>query len=91
MGSTFLVLLSAPVMTASLSAPGSTNVTTSNIFCGPGNGISVGSLGRYPSEEDAVGLVVRNCTFTGTANGVRIKTWEGSLLLVLHLVSILMI
>ncbi|RWR72103.1 Glycoside hydrolase [Cinnamomum micranthum f. kanehirae] len=58
--------------------PGSSNVSISNIFCGPGHGISVGSLGKYPNEEDVVGLTVRNCTFTGTTNGLRIKTWEAS-------------
>lgn len=56
-------------------SPGSTNITMTNIKCGPGHGISVGSLGAQPDEEDVGGLTVRNCTFTGTQNGVRIKTW----------------
>nr|CAD1831243.1 unnamed protein product [Ananas comosus var. bracteatus] len=58
--------------------PGSVNVTISDVFCGPGHGISVGSLGKYPGEKDVVGLTVRNCTLTGTPNGLRIKTWQSA-------------
>lgn len=39
---------------------------------------SVGSLGRYRNEGDVSGLVVKNCSLTGTANGIRIKTWPNS-------------
>jgi galacturan 1,4-alpha-galacturonidase len=59
--------------------PGSADITVSGVFCGPGHGISVGSLGRRPGEEDVRGLRVSNCTLAGTANGVRIKTWRGGL------------
>ncbi|XP_077214216.1 exopolygalacturonase-like isoform X2 [Tasmannia lanceolata] len=58
--------------------PGSSNVSISNVLCGPGHGISVGSLGKYPNEKDVVGLLVRNCTLSGTTNGVRIKTFASS-------------
>ncbi|KAF6145001.1 hypothetical protein GIB67_013352, partial [Kingdonia uniflora] len=58
--------------------PGSKDILISNVHCGPGHGISVGSLGRNPNEEDVNGLIVRNCTFSGTGNGVRIKTWAPS-------------
>uniref|UniRef100_A0A7N0UPL3 Uncharacterized protein n=1 Tax=Kalanchoe fedtschenkoi TaxID=63787 RepID=A0A7N0UPL3_KALFE len=57
---------------------GNSQVTISGIRCGPGHGISVGSLGKYPNEGDVNGLVVRDCTVTGTSNGVRIKTWADS-------------
>lgn len=39
---------------------------------------SVGSLGKYRNEGDVSGLVVRDCTITGTSNGIRIKTWANS-------------
>ncbi|XP_044486329.1 exopolygalacturonase-like [Mangifera indica] len=58
--------------------PGSINISVSDIRCGPGHGISVGSLGKYQNEADVVGVVVRNCTISNTQNGVRVKTWPGS-------------
>ncbi len=56
-------------------SPGSQNIHVRNVKCGPGHGISVGSLGGSAGEEDVSGLLVTNCTFTGTDNGVRVKTW----------------
>ncbi|XP_058081845.1 exopolygalacturonase-like [Magnolia sinica] len=61
--------------------PGSSNITINNILCGPGHGISIGSLGKYPNEENVMGVNVRNCTITGTTNGIRIKTWQDSSIL----------
>ncbi|RZC65813.1 hypothetical protein C5167_009504 [Papaver somniferum] len=58
--------------------PGSQNVYVVGVTCGPGHGISVGSLGKYKNEEDVRGVTVRNCTITGASNGVRIKTWPKS-------------
>ncbi|XP_041012575.1 exopolygalacturonase-like [Juglans microcarpa x Juglans regia] len=57
---------------------GNSQVTVSSVTCGPGHGISVGSLGKYRNEGDVSGLVVRDCTITGTSNGIRIKTWANS-------------
>ncbi|CAL5186746.1 unnamed protein product [Lathyrus oleraceus] len=54
---------------------GSEKVTVENVNCGPGHGISVGSLGKLTTEENVAGLIVKNCTLTKTENGVRIKTW----------------
>ncbi|KAL3626554.1 hypothetical protein CASFOL_030103 [Castilleja foliolosa] len=57
---------------------GSTNITVNQLTCGPGHGISVGSLGKLPNEMDVKGLIVKNCTLIGTTNGIRIKTWPNS-------------
>ncbi|KAF8108799.1 hypothetical protein N665_0104s0114 [Sinapis alba] len=57
---------------------GTTNLDISNIRCGPGHGISVGSLGRNKDEKNVKGLTVRNSVFNGTTNGLRIKTWAKS-------------
>ncbi|KAL3731028.1 hypothetical protein ACJRO7_027971 [Eucalyptus globulus] len=57
---------------------GNSLVRITNINCGPGHGISVGSLGRYRHEGNVSGVVVQDCNMTGTANGIRIKTWPDS-------------
>ncbi|XP_028771166.1 exopolygalacturonase clone GBGE184-like [Neltuma alba] len=56
---------------------GSSNVTIFNITCGPGHGISVGSLGKRPDDKSVNGVSITNCTFKGTTNGARIKTMVG--------------
>ncbi|KAG8636561.1 hypothetical protein MANES_15G010301v8, partial [Manihot esculenta] len=58
--------------------PGSTNIFISDVMCGPGHGISIGRLGKYPNEEDVTGITVQNCTINGTHNGGRVKTWPAS-------------
>ncbi|OMO63897.1 Glycoside hydrolase, family 28 [Corchorus capsularis] len=57
---------------------GSTKVSISNILCGPGHGISVGSLGRTKGEGPVNGVLVKDCTLSQTTNGVRIKTFSKS-------------
>ncbi|KAG2578059.1 exopolygalacturonase-like [Panicum virgatum] len=57
---------------------GNDNVDVARVQCGPGHGMSVGSLGRYAGEGDVTRVHIRDMTFTGTMNGVRIKTWENS-------------
>ncbi|XVE68071.1 hypothetical protein DITRI_Ditri09bG0039700 [Diplodiscus trichospermus] len=56
---------------------GSKYLNISNIKCGPGHGISIGSLGREGKTEEVEFVHVRDCSFNGTTNGVRIKTWQG--------------
>ncbi|KAJ3683681.1 hypothetical protein LUZ60_013908 [Juncus effusus] len=58
--------------------PGSYNVSIANVNCGPGHGISIGSLGKYQNEENVAHIRVKNCTISETTNGLRIKTWPGS-------------
>ncbi|KAL8542268.1 hypothetical protein ACS0TY_003219 [Phlomoides rotata] len=56
---------------------GSRNVGVRNIVCGPGHGISIGSLGEDNSENYVSDISVKRVMLTGTTNGVRIKTWQG--------------
>ncbi|PKA63095.1 Exopolygalacturonase [Apostasia shenzhenica] len=58
--------------------PGTSNLTVSGVLCGPGHGISVGSLGALANESVVADITVRNCTLNGTDNGVRVKTWQES-------------
>uniref|UniRef100_M8CC06 Polygalacturonase ADPG1 n=1 Tax=Aegilops tauschii TaxID=37682 RepID=M8CC06_AEGTA len=57
--------------------PGSRFVTVDGIVCGPGHGVSVGSLGRNGANESVEYIDVRNVQFINTTNGARIKTWKG--------------
>ncbi|RID60560.1 hypothetical protein BRARA_F03708 [Brassica rapa] len=54
---------------------GSININITRMQCGPGHGISVGSLGRDGEESIVENVQVTNCTFSETTNGARIKTW----------------
>ncbi|KAK4479724.1 hypothetical protein RD792_015256 [Penstemon davidsonii] len=55
---------------------GSSDISVSGITCGPGHGISIGSLGSGGSDV-VENVRVRNCTLKGTITGVRIKTLQG--------------
>ncbi|KAH6754874.1 hypothetical protein C2S53_019835 [Perilla frutescens var. hirtella] len=57
---------------------GSTNVYISKLKCGPGHGLSVGSLGKRPDELSVGKITFINCTVTGTTNGCRIKSYHKS-------------
>ncbi|KAK7382785.1 hypothetical protein VNO80_01854 [Phaseolus coccineus] len=56
---------------------GSSHINATGIACGPGHGISIGSLGRDESYETVEEVYVKNCSFTNTTNGARIKTAPG--------------
>ncbi|XP_031387117.1 probable polygalacturonase At3g15720 [Punica granatum] len=56
---------------------GSSFINISDMTCGPGHGISVGSLGKAGAFETVEDVHVQHCTFIGTTNGARIKTWQG--------------
>ncbi|KAK1551336.1 hypothetical protein Q3G72_034095 [Acer saccharum] len=55
---------------------GCSNINITGIACGPGHGISVGSLGDGDKVEE---VHIRNSSFTGTQNGARVKTFQGGL------------
>ncbi|PIA48378.1 hypothetical protein AQUCO_01400768v1 [Aquilegia coerulea] len=58
---------------------GAKNVQATDITCGPGHGISIGSLGADKSEDHVSDVKVDRAKFIGSTNGVRIKTWQGGL------------
>ncbi|KAJ7961819.1 Polygalacturonase-like [Quillaja saponaria] len=55
--------------------PGTTNLWIENVACGPGHGISIGSLGKDMQEQGVQNVTVKTVTFTNTQNGLRIKSW----------------
>ncbi|CAO2816962.1 unnamed protein product [Amaranthus hypochondriacus] len=54
-------------------------INVTNTLCGPGHGISIGSLGAFNTYGTTEEIYVKNCTFKRAFHGVRIKTWEGGL------------
>ncbi|XP_043724312.1 probable polygalacturonase At1g80170 [Telopea speciosissima] len=54
----------------------SSYINISRISCGPGHGISIGSLGRGGKIVMVEYIHVSDVEFSGTSNGVRIKTWQ---------------
>ncbi|OWM67849.1 polygalacturonase-like [Punica granatum] len=55
--------------------PDTRNLFMTNIKCGPGHGISIGSLGRETNEGGVQNITLTNSVFSGSDNGVRIKSW----------------
>lgn len=58
---------------------GSSHINVTRITCGPGHGISIGSLGAHGENDTVENVTVQNCTLKGTMTGVRIKTWQGGI------------
>ncbi|XP_042500560.1 probable polygalacturonase At3g15720 [Macadamia integrifolia] len=56
---------------------GTSFINITEVRCGPGHGISVGSLGANGAHETVEEVHVKDCNFSGTENGARIKTWQG--------------
>ncbi|KAL6212078.1 hypothetical protein ACLB2K_017299 [Fragaria x ananassa] len=83
-GSTRVNIFNSVIKTESLASgddcialkSGCSFVNISRVACGPGHGISVGSLGRHPNDR-VEEVSVRNVVFYGTQNGARIKTFRG--------------
>ncbi|XP_051147724.1 probable polygalacturonase At1g80170 [Andrographis paniculata] len=55
----------------------SSKIRIKNAACGPGHGISIGSLGKNSSCDSVEDVVVNGSFFFNTENGARIKTWQG--------------
>ncbi|WCJ25534.1 Pectin lyase-like superfamily protein [Euphorbia peplus] len=55
--------------------PGTKNLWIEGVKCGPGHGISIGSLAKDIQEEGVQNVTVKRTTFSGTTNGFRIKSW----------------
>uniref|UniRef100_A0A2C9W1M0 Polygalacturonase n=1 Tax=Manihot esculenta TaxID=3983 RepID=A0A2C9W1M0_MANES len=55
----------------------SSNIKITGVTCGPGHGISIGSLGHNGNTDIVEEVHVKDCILKRTTNGVRIKTWQG--------------
>lgn len=55
---------------------GCSNICIHNVNCGPGHGISIGSLGKDNTKACVSNVTVRDVVMHNTMNGVRIKTWQ---------------
>nr|GMC80774.1 polygalacturonase-like [Ipomoea batatas] len=55
--------------------PGTKNMFMDRILCGPGHGISIGSLGQDAVEDGVQNVTLINSLFIGSQNGIRIKSW----------------
>ncbi|XP_021738186.1 probable polygalacturonase At3g15720 [Chenopodium quinoa] len=54
-------------------------VNITRVTCGPGHGISIGSLGNDGDNDVVEQVLVNDCIFNGSTNGARIKTYQGGL------------
>ncbi|KAF0895290.1 hypothetical protein E2562_008602 [Oryza meyeriana var. granulata] len=73
-----VAILSATVRTGDdcvAMGPATSGVVIRNIRCGPGHGISIGSLGGGAGEGEVRNVTVESAVLAGTQNGLRIKTW----------------
>nr|XP_029118867.1 uncharacterized protein LOC105035869 [Elaeis guineensis] len=58
--------------------PGTSHLWIERVFCGPGHGISIGSLGKSGDGLQVKGVqnvTAKSVMFANTQNGFRIKTW----------------
>ncbi|GFP95511.1 probable polygalacturonase at1g80170 [Phtheirospermum japonicum] len=55
----------------------SSKIRIKKIVCGPGHGISIGSLGKNNSSSSVEDVIVSGAVLFNAENGVRIKTWQG--------------
>ncbi|XP_004139061.1 polygalacturonase [Cucumis sativus] len=55
--------------------PGTSHLWMERLACGPGHGISIGSLGKWWEEAGVKNVTLKTAHFKGTMNGVRIKSW----------------
>ncbi|WCJ38488.1 Pectin lyase-like superfamily protein [Euphorbia peplus] len=58
---------------------GCSNIHIHHINCGPGHGISIGSLGKDKSAACVSDIIVEKISLTNTLAGARIKTWQGGI------------
>ena len=56
---------------------GTHNLHVSKVVCGPGHGISIGSLGDDNSRAEVSGITIDSVQLYGTTNGACIKTYQG--------------
>ncbi|KAK7258792.1 hypothetical protein RIF29_24379 [Crotalaria pallida] len=56
---------------------GTSNINIIDVACGPGHGISIGSLGKNGAHAIVENVYVSHCNLKRATNGLRIKTWRG--------------
>ncbi|KAL6851907.1 hypothetical protein ACP4OV_020092 [Aristida adscensionis] len=56
---------------------GTKNLYAFNTECGPGHGISIGSLGDHNSEAQVSYITIDTAHISGAMFGARIKSWQG--------------